>query len=277
MPQADLETLDAASTCHDRTISRRTALEGTAAKNDVISDDHAGGILEPDLPPESFWLSNDEEYDWFDRNAVYEWKESTRGNSNSTDVNPNINNSNSQRSSVKSKASIIGLPKIQKNTFVDLKWRTCKVVNTRLFPKREKSPVQETEPGSPKVSCIGRVRSKHSRRLSNSLRANEKMAGKLKTGGEEQKSNFCSDIMCVFWLKKGHRKPAWSGRGKVVEMPEEELVVVDTRRKSVSLNVLEIPADVETVAESSGLGVLFRLASERRSANCAAVEINQAI
>ncbi|KAL6496322.1 hypothetical protein OROGR_029580 [Orobanche gracilis] len=247
MPQADLETLDAASTCHDRTISRRTALEGTAAKNDVISDDHAGGILEPDLPPESFWLSNDEEYDWFDRNAVYERKESTRGNSNSTDVNPNINNSNSQRSSVKSKASIIGLPKIQKNTFVDLKWRTCKVVNTRLFSKREKSPVQETEPGSPK------------------------------TGGEEQKSNFCSDIMCVFWLKKGHRKPAWSGRGKVVEMPEEELVVVDTRRKSVSLNVLEIPADVETVAESSGLGVLFRLASERRSANCAAVEINQAI
>ncbi|KAL6514349.1 hypothetical protein OROHE_019108 [Orobanche hederae] len=272
MPPVDLETLAAASTGHDRKIARRTASEGTAAKNDLISDDHAGGVLEPDLPPESFWLSNDEEYDWFDRNAVYERKESTRGNSNST----SINNSNSQRSSVKSKASIIGLPKIQKNTFVDLKWRTCKVVNTRLFPKREKSPVQETEPGSPKVSCIGRV-SKHSRRLSNSLRANEKMAEKLRTGGEEQKSDFCSDIMCVFWLKKGHRKPAWSGRGKVVEVPEEELVVVDPRRKSVSLNVLEIPVDVETVAESPGLGRMTRFESGRRSGNCAAEEINQAI
>ncbi|KAH1258796.1 hypothetical protein GmHk_03G008430 [Glycine max] len=130
----------------------------------------------PDSPPESFWLSRDEEYDWWDRNAVYERKESTKAsNNNSTNLNPAINsNNNSQRFSLnfKSKAStIIGLPKPQKTSFVDAKNRRNhnKPSNIRLFPKRSvsvgKSESGFVEPSSPKVSCMGRVRSKRDRNL----------------------------------------------------------------------------------------------------------------
>ncbi|XP_054792618.1 uncharacterized protein LOC129298261 [Prosopis cineraria] len=134
----------------------------------------------PDSPPESFWLSRDEELDWWDRNAVYERKESTKGNSsNSTNLNPSLK-SKSQRVSLKSKASIIGLPKPQKPSFGDAKnRRNHKLGNTRLFPKRSasvgKSESSVIEPSSPKVSCMGRVRSRRdrNRRLRSRQRSSE--------------------------------------------------------------------------------------------------------
>ncbi|KAL2508102.1 uncharacterized protein Fot_31749 [Forsythia ovata] len=114
-----------------------------------------------DISPESFWVSKDVIYDWIDRNTFYERKESNKGNSNSANLNSNINpgsNSNSQRYSVNlnSKASIIGLPKTQKTTYVDSRRRNCKPINIRLFPKRSKSvgktTISMTEPSSPKFS-----------------------------------------------------------------------------------------------------------------------------
>ncbi|KAL0344793.1 UNVERIFIED_CONTAM: hypothetical protein Sradi_4310600 [Sesamum radiatum] len=244
MPQVDLETL--VSACagggNDRKIACETLAGGgaddDAPKNDVIPGDYAG--VDPDFPPESFWLSKDAEYDWFDRNAFYERKDSTKGNSNSnsTNLSQSINpssNSNSQRFSVKSKASIIGLPKTQKATFVDSKRRTCKSANIRLFPKRSgsagKSAVPVAEPGSPKVSCMGRVRSKRGRRRS----------------------------------KKGHRKPPRSGSRKTAEVLEEEPVVVEPQRESVSPKARGIPAGGETVAEPPSLGGVKRFASGRRT------------
>ncbi|KAI3447460.1 hypothetical protein Pfo_004125 [Paulownia fortunei] len=290
MPQVDLETLVSACAGNDRKITCETLAEGGAdddpTKNDVVPDGHAAVDVEPDFPPESFWLSKDAEYDWFDRNALYERKESTKGNSNSTNLNPSINpsaNSNSQRSSVnlKSKASIIGLPKTQKTTFVDTKRRTCKPANTRLFPKRSetvgKSTVPVAEPGSPKVSCMGRVRSKRCRRRSNSLKRKEKPMEKLRSGGEKQKTGFCSKVMSMFRSKKGHRKPSRSGSRKVVEVSEEEPVVVEPRRKSVTLKVREIPVGGETMTEPPGLGGMKRFASGRRSGSWAAEDFNQAI
>ncbi|GFP99024.1 hypothetical protein PHJA_002046300 [Phtheirospermum japonicum] len=261
MPQVDLETLPSVCTGNGQKIALET-------KYDVIPGEHAAG---DDLPPESFWLSKDAEYDWFDRNAVYERNESTKGNSNTNNMNPIMNNSNSQRSSALSKASIIGLPKTQKNTFLDSKWRPCKASNTRLFPKREKSTVQEAEPGSPKVSCMGRVRSKRGRRRSNSLKTKENPAEKLSDGDEKPKSGICSRVLSVFRSKKGHKKPARSGSGKVVEEP----VMVEPPRKSVGLKAR--PARGEPAIDPPGLGGLNRFASGRRSCEWAAEEINQAI
>ncbi|KAK6126386.1 hypothetical protein DH2020_039870 [Rehmannia glutinosa] len=261
MPQVDPET-----------VADGAAAAAQPTENDVIPDDHAAVDVEPDFPPESFWLSKDAEYDWFDRNAVYERKESTKGNSNSNNTNPSMNNSNSQRSSVnvKSKASIIGLPKTQK--VMNSKWRTCKTVNTRLFPKKPESVAKSTvpvaEPGSPKVSCMGRVRSKRGRRRSNSSKTTQKPVEKLKSGGgEKQKTGFYSKVMSLFRSKKGHRNPSRSGSRKVVEDP----VAVEPQRKSVSLNA----RGGEPASEPPGLGGVTRFASGRRSANWAAEDFNQ--
>ncbi|KAL2229303.1 uncharacterized protein LOC105161756 [Sesamum indicum] len=284
MPQVDLETL--VSACagggNDRKIACETLADGgaddDAPQNDVIPGDYA--VVEPDLPPESFWLSKDAEYDWFDRNAFYERKDSTKGNSNSTNLSQSINpssNSNSQRFSVKSKASIIGLPKTQKATFVDSKRRTCKSANIRLFPKRSgsagKSTVPVAEPGSPKVSCMGRVRSKRGRRRSNSVKRKEKPTEKLRSGGEKQRSGFYSKVINMFRSKKGHRKPVRSGSRKTVEVLEEEPVVVEPQRESVSPKARGIPAGGDTVADPPSLGGVKRFASGRRTGD----EFSQAI
>ncbi|KAG7998165.1 hypothetical protein I3843_01G244700 [Carya illinoinensis] len=151
MPQVDLDTLVSACTGgSDRKIACETLADG---------DHHPDQPkVTPDLPLNSFLLSKDVEFDWFDQHAFNERKDSTKGNSNSTNLNPNLNsgsNSSSQRFSkkLKSKASIIGLPKPQKSCYVDAKnRRCCKLRNTRLFPKRSgsvgKSEAQLVEPES---------------------------------------------------------------------------------------------------------------------------------
>ncbi|PIN07281.1 Calcium/calmodulin-dependent protein kinase [Handroanthus impetiginosus] len=273
MPQIDPEALSGGG--NDGKIDSGTAPEGAAAaENDAIRGDYDAADLDPDFPPESFWLSKDAEYDWFDRNALYERKDSGKGNSNSTNANPSINpnsNPNTHRFSVslKSKPSVIGLPKTQKAAFVDPMRRTCKPANIRLFPKRSesagKSTVPVAEPGSPKVSCMGRVRSKRCRRRSNSLKRKEKTVEKLRSDDEKKKTGFYSKVMRMFGSKKGHKKAARSGSRKSVE---EKPMVVEPQRKSVSLNV---PVGGETVAEPPALGGLNRFASGRRS-GCWAAE-----
>ncbi|MFS7907178.1 putative calcium/calmodulin-dependent protein kinase [Helianthus anomalus] len=107
-----------------------------------------------------FLVKSDSEFDWFDRNAFLERKESTKGNSKTA----SYSRSNSQKFSVslKSKPAIIGLPKTQQNTHVDSNRRQCKLATVRMFPKRSASGGRTTvtEPSSPKVLCIRRVRSK---------------------------------------------------------------------------------------------------------------------
>lgn len=283
MPQGDLDTL-VSSVCagggNDRKIACETQAGDDPSENDVIAD------VEPDFPPESFWLSKDAEYDWFDRNAVYERKESTKGNSN-PNPNPNIS-SNSQRSSVnnlKSRASIIGLPKTQKTTFVDSTRRTCnKPASVRLFPKRSGSvgkpaAVPAAEPGSPKVSCMGRVRSKRCRRRSNSLKRREKTAEKLRSGGggdEKQRTGFYSKVMSIFRTKKSHRNP--SGRSGSTKVEEESPAMAEPQRTSVSCKGREVPVGGETAAaEPPGLGGVKRFVSGRRSGSWGGDDFNQVI
>ncbi|XP_057777931.1 uncharacterized protein LOC130996652 [Salvia miltiorrhiza] len=259
MPQVDLETLVTACAGggNDRKIACETLADDDPSQNDEVLE----------APPESFWLSKDAEYDWFERNAFYERKDSTKGNSNSTQhVNPTSTSANSQRFSVslKSKASIIGLPKTQKTAFVDSKRRACKPPNIRLFPKRSESSAGKTtapvpEPGSPKVSCMGRVRSKRGRRRSNSLKRHEKPPEKPKTG-------LYSKVMSLFRSKKGQKKASRSGSRRVMEILMED---VEPPRKSVSVKVREVPVG----GEAPGLGGITRFASGRRSGSWVAEEL----
>ncbi|CAA0829660.1 Unknown protein [Striga hermonthica] len=265
MTQADIETLGPAWPDNRDITTRQTAVEGDTAIKGSVTDDRAAGASEPDFPPESFWLPKDAEHDWFDRNAVYERKDSTRGNSNpNSAINPSMNGSNSQRSSAKSKASIIGLPRTQKAAFADPRWRTCKAANAGLFPNREKATVTEAEPGSPKVSCMGRVRSMSGRRRANPPGTEGKTAEKSGIGGGERRSGSCADVMRVFCLKNGSRRPFRSGSGKVVEGPEEE---EEPPRRSAIWEQREIPAGGERAGDTPGLGGMVRFKSGRRSAN----------
>ncbi|CAI9780224.1 unnamed protein product [Fraxinus pennsylvanica] len=280
MSQVDLENLN------DKKIICETLANEDLPKNEETPDAGEDSVdVQPalDYPPESFWLSKDAEYDWFDRNAFYEHKESIRGNSNSTNLNPSINpssNASSQRIPVnlKSKASIIGLPQTQKTTYVDSKRRYCKRTNIRLFPKRSesvgKTSVSVVEPSSPKVSCMGRVRSKRGRR-SNSLKKYDKPAEKTRTSGEKQKTGFYSKLMCVILCMKDHNQPVRSGSRRVVV--EETVTAVEPQRKSVSVKLREIPVSDEPVAEPPGLGGVKRFSSGRRSGSWTAEDLNQAI
>lgn len=113
MPQVDFETL--VSACAGCSTDRKVACE-PLADDDGDKDETTGA--QPDWAPESFWLSGDAEFDWWDRNAVYERNESTKGNSISTNLNSNNNpnsNSSSQRFSKnlqKHKAAIIGITQL---------------------------------------------------------------------------------------------------------------------------------------------------------------------
>ncbi|XP_031396790.1 uncharacterized protein LOC116207836 [Punica granatum] len=160
MPQVDLVSVCASGPCDGKFVCETL----TSEKDD-----------DPDAPPESFWLSKDAEFDWVDRNAFFERKDSGKGGMtpNLTNLNPMISHSaNSQLLPIplnfKSNASIIGLPKTHKPGFgLDSKnRRNCRAGNTRLFPKltgsvgKSGADTSMVEPSSPKVSCMGRVRSK---------------------------------------------------------------------------------------------------------------------
>ncbi|GMJ13914.1 hypothetical protein like AT3G52710 [Hibiscus trionum] len=164
MPQGNLETLVSACACDTKIVCETLAItDGTAEK--PLEEE-----IPPDFPPESFLLSKDAELDWVDSNAFYERKNSQKRNSfsNSTNLNPSLNSvPNSQRFSLrKTKPSILGLPKLQKSLVDSKNRKNTKPENSRLFPKRSgsvKSDPHVVEPSSPKVSCMGRVRSKRER------------------------------------------------------------------------------------------------------------------
>ncbi|KAK9289831.1 hypothetical protein L1049_007991 [Liquidambar formosana] len=265
MPQVDLETL--VSVCGGGSCDRKIACE-TLAQDDPPQEEHDVPEVPPDFPPESFWLSKDAEMDWFDRNAFYERKESTKGNSNSTNLNPNLNpssNSSSQRFSLslKSKASIIGLPKPQKSCFTDAKLRrNYKPANIRFFPKRAepagKSTVPMTEPSSPKVSCMGRVRSKkdRNRRLRSrqrSLRSSEPAMEKTKPT-ERRRAGLWTSFRSIFRSGCRHQ-PAVE-----IEEPSTE----SPPRKSVTSKARDV-TEIEPAGDPPGLGGMMRFASGRRS------------
>ncbi|EEF33671.1 uncharacterized protein LOC8267174 [Ricinus communis] len=284
MPQVDLETL--VSACAGVSCDNKIACETLAATttitiiesnhNNVNNDETDPPEIPPDFPPESFWLSKDAEHDWFDRNAFIERKDSTKGNSHSTNLNPNINpNSNSQRfSNLKSKPSIIGLPKPQKSCFVDAR-RHCKPANTRLFPKRSgsvsKSDSSLIEPSSPKVSCMGRVRSKkdRNRRLKNqqqSGRSNE-TGGKRERPERKQRSGFFASFRAIFRATKKGKDSSQKGKDASQESSKKTTVKTSDIRDRLPMRERGAsPIEPATGGiEPVGLGGMKRFASGRKS------------
>ncbi|KAE8718965.1 hypothetical protein F3Y22_tig00109983pilonHSYRG00021 [Hibiscus syriacus] len=279
MPQGNLETLVSACAggSHDNKIVCETF---ATTETDTNGDDHlldsAEKPVEEEIAPESFWLSKDAEFDWFDRNAFYERKESHKGNSapNSTNLNPSLNsNTNSQRFSLrKSKASIIGLPKPQKPCYVEPKNRKItKPGNARLFPKRSgsvKSDRPLVEPSSPKVSCIGRVRSKRDRN-SRLKKRDQKPAGvetvNEKTSGK--RSSLFSSFRSIFRHKsngKASEAHAQAAGNKAIRsrLPPDDDKAIWRKPETMEIDVV---AEPEPEPEPVSLGGMKRFASGRRS------------
>lgn len=274
MPQADTETIvlvGGGGGGGDRKIGCET-LEDGEYKAEVDPDIPDSSEF---VPPESFWLSKDSEFDWFDRNAFLERKESTKA-SNSKNLNPSVNpsysRSNSQRFSVnlKSKAAILGLPKTQRNTHVDSKYRQCKPANIRLFPKRSSSggrtpgAVPVAEPSSPKVSCIGRVRSKRCRsrrRSSAAATRSEKPVAVVQPEktGKGQKPGIISRITSLFRSEGSRRRKNNKSSVKFNEHLENSA----SRRSSVTVN--PVNSEPATPSAPPALGGMNRFASGRRS------------
>lgn len=240
MPTVDLETL-------------MSACAGGSSDNKVTCETTARNLPPPppdeNLPPESFWLSKDAEFDWLDQNASFDRTESLKMNSNSGPI------SSSQRYSVsaKTKRSFIGLPKTQKTSYIENRKKVSnKSARVKLFPKRtssmDKPAVQLPEPSSPKVSCIGRVRSKRKNRRKGELVEKDRTSkGILK----QLKAMFRSDRRC---------KPANTCNEPVSEPKPAEFC----SRLKVTVQT------GGSESEPPGLGAMKVFASGRRSSSAAA-------
>ncbi|XWS56005.1 hypothetical protein CRYUN_Cryun09bG0049300 [Craigia yunnanensis] len=276
MPQGNLETLVyvyPGRSCDNKIVYETLATTGGDSDNHLHkAEKHGQEEIPPDFPPESFWLSKDAELEWFDRNAFYERKESQKGNSvsNSINLNPNLNsNSNSQRFSLrKSKASIIGLPKPQKYCFVETKNRkNTKPGNTRLFPKRSSSVRSDppvVEPSSPKVSCMGRVRSKRDRNRRLKKNSQNAKVDTVKEKATRKRSSFFSSFRAIF---RSNRKGRESHALPVAPSPPRNSDISSRlpqdEREAISIEH-EI-AESEPVVDPVSLGGMKRFASGRRS------------
>ncbi|RZC51246.1 hypothetical protein C5167_019670 [Papaver somniferum] len=209
----------------------------------------------PDYPSESFCLSKEEELDWVDRNAFYERKDSTKGKSNSAHHN-HSSSTTSQRFSLKS--SIIGLPKAPQNTCKFRHTSNGKTpTNVRFFPKRSrsKSSVQDAEPSSPKVSCIGRVRSRRQRlrQLSRQRSATVTTTTTVKPSKTKFWMSFKS-VLCLRCRDNRAVNIADGGSTETASTPSQK----SEKRKSSSVT------DTTSVAEPHGMNDLKRFASGRR-------------
>ncbi|KAL3523660.1 hypothetical protein ACH5RR_016494 [Cinchona calisaya] len=140
---------------------------------ELFSEEMVSGEMFWDLPPDSFWVPEGYEKDWVDHHAVMQRKSSmklisfTGRNSNrnfesySHRFSPSLNQ--------KSKASLVGLPRTQKSGLLDGNFRQNKSGNARLFRSLSEPGgnviLDVHEPGSPKVSCTGRVENKQKGRV----------------------------------------------------------------------------------------------------------------
>ncbi|KZV55276.1 hypothetical protein F511_06753 [Dorcoceras hygrometricum] len=110
-----------------------------------------------DLPPESFSIPIDDEQDWYDRHAIMQRKTSRKL------ILHHTSNSFSHRSELrfnrKTKPSVLHNAKIScvvSGSLGENKVGKLKLFRSRSEPKGN-SASQVSEPGSPRVSCTGRV------------------------------------------------------------------------------------------------------------------------
>ncbi|KAI4341971.1 hypothetical protein MLD38_026638 [Melastoma candidum] len=247
--------------------------DGKVSFPDDLGDSPSSGL--PDYAPESFWLSKDAEYDWFDRNALFERKESINSHSAALPPLHPGSNSSSQRFSVniKSKPSIIGLPKTQKTAFAEAKNRknVKPSGNTRLFPNRPGSAASKpdpaaVEPGSPKVSCMGRVRSKRdrNRRMRNGNRQVEPVSankGIMSMSESSERHGLLSSLRAMFRSRRRRRSGRKEGAPSV-------RIVRDIRERLPAAEALRsesVRGRGRDDGDAPSLGGMKRFVSGRRS------------
>ncbi|URE31135.1 hypothetical protein MUK42_06190 [Musa troglodytarum] len=201
--------------------------------------------------------------------AVYERDDSTKGSTNpkaqaqQQHAKPNSKpRSNSQRSSggLQAKPPIIGIPgKIQHHSG-SLGRSVRRPANGRIFPKKlprpgggggggRKSAVPDEDPGSPKVSCIGKVlsererdRCRRQRRLSPS---EEEKVGRVEFSG------CWASLSAMICFGDGERQT-----GSVTGQT--------TKGDSLAKTAAERRTTAEPAMEPPGLGAMRRFASVRR-------------
>ncbi|KAG9459135.1 hypothetical protein H6P81_003643 [Aristolochia fimbriata] len=233
----------------------------------------------PDFPAESFRLPIEEELEWFDRNAFYERKQSTRrgnaaGFGPSGAIHPSFSsNSTSQRISGKSKAQIFGLPKLPDSGQLRRTLRrSVRRPSIRFFPRQQSGKRALTEPSSPKVSCIGRVRSKRDTRRRRGKRRDgggsgrgEIKSSKSAAADEEiKKPSIWRSIRSMLRLSGGRRRRERRSDASERRSPAATDSSPDLgQEKSLSAPVT-IPA---AGAVPPSLGDLRRFSSGRRSAS----------
>ncbi|XP_006291522.2 uncharacterized protein LOC17884829 [Capsella rubella] len=251
---------------------RKISCETLADDNDKDDSTHDPkiqpvSISAVDFPPESYSLSKEEQLEWLNDNAFFERKASQKRNSSAPthNSNPNSNpNSSSQRISLKSKASIIRLPKPQKTCFNEAKKRrNCRIARTLMIPKRIgsrlKSDPSLSEPSSPKVSCIGRVRSKRDR----SRRMQRQKSGRTNSFKEKpvrvKKPGFFASFRAIFRTGGGCKDVTSSS---VAHAPRKDAVATPPRvsaRRSADIRGRLPPEEFTPTRHSTG---------SRRSLDC---------
>lgn len=122
-------------------------------------------------PPESFWLSKDSERDWFDQNAAMQRKTSMKfafsGKANNKNFKT-VSHDNQNR-------TLFSIPKTRKSFPGDGRVNKgvkpkSRFTRSRSEPGRKTLKQMVSEPGSPKVSCTGRVRRSKSKKESRTIR-----------------------------------------------------------------------------------------------------------
>ncbi|PSR98784.1 Serine/threonine-protein kinase [Actinidia chinensis var. chinensis] len=124
-----------------------------------------------DLPPDSFTISKEDEIDWFNQNAFFERKGSTKisnFNSNPHHSFQNFHNSPSQRSLLNSNSKASSIRFSNGNLRRSFKPESFELFRSRSEPGGKPG----SEPGSPRVTCMGRVSSKKGREKRTGLWAN---------------------------------------------------------------------------------------------------------
>ena len=244
MPQVDLE----AFVCAGGSDGKIACEESTFA-DDPETRPYNSAASPADFPPESYFLSKDAQLEWLTDNAFFDRRESHRGNS--------VNNINSNPSSQRySKASIIGLPKPQNTCLNEAKQRrnvskTDKNKNRTGFLKRVGSRTKTDlsllrKPSSPKVSCMGRVRSKRER----SRRMQRQKSVRPEKTNRVKKPGFLASFTAIFRTGGGCK-----------HAPSRGTHTQPSRARGDIRSRLP-PENVEPGA--SGLGGMTRFASGRR-------------
>ncbi|KAL0896916.1 hypothetical protein Bca101_080877 [Brassica carinata] len=241
MPQVDLEAFVCSGGSEGK-IACESTFPDDPGTRPYYNNNNNFAASPTDFPPESYFLSKDARLEWLTDNAFFDRRESHRGNSLvNTNSNPNSNPS-SQRYS---KTSIIGLPKPQNTCLNEAKQRRNVGKNDKnknsVFLKRVGSRTKSTdlsqlEPSSPKVSCMGRVRSKRERsRRQKSVRPEKP--------NRVKKPGFLASFRAIFCIRDGCKLASSRGAHEDIRsrLPKEK---------------------VEPVA--TGLGGMTRFASGRR-------------